>query len=201
MSVEKLTLEQVQGLTSIYQELCNSYRAIDDLRTKLLGILPVVSGAGVLLLFNDALSDTAKLEFLKQFLLPIGAFGFVITLGLFSYELHGIKKCGHLIHVGRQLERLLGIEGQFTNRPGRVELLTPSLYVNEPVAARIIYSAVLAAWIFVALIFAWPHAAMWVALLVFIIGFYIPTRLNLRADDSNAIPSVPQGTRADDLIA
>lgn len=200
MSVEKLTLEQVQGLTSIYQELCNSYRAIDDLRTKLLGILPVVSGAGVLLLFNDALSDTAKLEFLKQFLLPIGAFGFVITLGLFSYELHGIKKCGHLIHVGRQLERLLGIEGQFANRPGRVELLIPSLYVNEPVTARIIYSAVLAAWTFVALIFAWPHAAVWAALLIFSIGFYVPSRLNLHGHDPDAVQS-RQVTRANDLIA
>lgn len=189
MSVEKLTPEQVQGLTSIYQELCNSYRAVDDLRARLLGFLPVVSGAGVFFLLNDALADTTKIESAKQFLLPIAAFGFVITLALFSYELHGIKKCGHLIHVGKKLESLLGFEGQFTNRPDRVNLFTPKLFVNEPVTARVIYSTVLAAWTFVALTFALPHAAAWAALLVFVIGFYVPSRLNLRADDPHAIPS------------
>ena len=36
-------------LVPVYNELCNSYRAIDDFRTKLLGFLPLVTGGGLIL--------------------------------------------------------------------------------------------------------------------------------------------------------
>src|SRR2546421_103136 len=172
--------EKNSNLLATYQQLCESYRAIDDFRTKLLGFLPLVSGAGIFFLLNDAFTDQTKINSAKGFLVPIGTFGFVITLGLFFYELHGIRKCSHLINVGKKIEDLMGIEGQFTNRPGRVTLFTAKLFINEPITARIIYPAVLAAWAFVALLFALPKGVPWVAILVLIVGFYIPSRLNLK---------------------
>ena len=39
MPNEELTDKQKDNLKTIYQELCDSYRAIDDFRAKLLGLL------------------------------------------------------------------------------------------------------------------------------------------------------------------
>ncbi|MFX0194484.1 MAG: hypothetical protein ACFFCW_00055 [Candidatus Hodarchaeota archaeon] len=145
MSYESRMKEQNNNLRTIYQELCTSYRAIDDFRAKLLGFLPLATGSGIFLL----LTYKTKIDFVEQLLLPIGVFGFVVTLGLFCFELHGIKKCTHLINVGSQLEKTLGIEnGQFGERPRGV-----AGFINEPFAAGVIYPAVLAAWTFLALDF------------------------------------------------
>ncbi len=38
-----------------YEEVCRSYQAIADFRAKLIGLLPLASGAGIFLLLNDAL--------------------------------------------------------------------------------------------------------------------------------------------------
>ncbi|CAH0272436.1 hypothetical protein SRABI26_03702 [Arthrobacter sp. Bi26] len=49
--------------------------------------------------------------------LGIGFFGFVVTLGFFAYELHGIKKCAYLIDAGKRMEESLHVQGQFLRRP------------------------------------------------------------------------------------
>src|SRR5439155_5919302 len=104
----------------VYEQLCNSYRAIDDFRAKLLGFLPLATGTGVFLL----VTDQAKIKFIQPLFRPIGAFGFIVTLGLFFYELYGIKKCTYLIRAGIELENDLRIkDGQFTKRPPGVALL------------------------------------------------------------------------------
>jgi hypothetical protein len=123
---------------------------------------------------------------------PIGVFGFVITLGLFFYELYGIKKCTYLIRAGKALENDLKIQnGQFTQRPPGVALL-----INEPLAAGIIYPAVLAAWTFLALAFPqfqgaspgqaqnttpliFREAAPYWSIRVFLVGFAISFFYNL----------------------
>jgi hypothetical protein len=157
----------------VYDQLCISYRAIDDFRAKLLGFLPLVSGSGASLLLNDAFTDPAKTRFSQQFLHPIGLFGFVVTLGLFCYEIYGIRKCHALINAGRGLEILLGIEdGQFRRRPRGVAYL-----INEPFAAGLIYPAAMAAWMFVAQVAPQPghspatEAALALAICVFVVGF------------------------------
>jgi hypothetical protein len=66
---------------AVYQELCASYRFIDDFRARLLGFLPLASAGGIFLLLGPFAKNAA------QYLLPVGLFGFTITLGLFSYEL------------------------------------------------------------------------------------------------------------------
>jgi hypothetical protein len=142
-----------------YEELCISYRAIDDFRAKLLTLLPLATGGGIFFLANLLRDETRPLFF------PIGIFGFVATLGLFSYEIYGIKKCHALLKTGAQLEDSLGIAGQFKNRPRAVLRV-----INEPFAAGLIYPAVLAAWTFLALVFALSHAAPWVALIVFFVA-------------------------------
>jgi hypothetical protein len=152
-----------------YEQLCTSYRAIDDFRAKLLGFLPLATGTGIFLLLGSSnFKDVQNLPAATQcFLLAVGAFGFLITLGLFFYEIYGIKKCAALIKAGQDMEDLLHLDvGQFKKRPQNVAFL-----INEPFAAGVIYPTVLAAWTFFALIFAWPKANPWIPISVFIVGF------------------------------
>jgi uncharacterized protein DUF4440 len=148
-------------LPTVYQEVCKSYHAIDDFRAKLLALLPFATGAGIFLLLNK---DIATAE-VKPFLGPIGLFGFAITLGLFAYEIYGIRKCGDLIVSGKQMEGWLHIDGLFTRRPREV-----LGFINEPFASGIIYPAVMAAWTFISLVFAWSQHAWWLSLVVFFVG-------------------------------
>jgi hypothetical protein len=53
-------------LLPAYNELCTSYHAIDDFRTKLLGFLPLVTGGGLVLLSGRA-EDVQK-----EFFGPVG---------------------------------------------------------------------------------------------------------------------------------
>lgn len=151
----------------VYEQLCNSYRAIDEFRAKLLGFLPLATGTGIFLLKDIVTGET------KQFLQPIGVFGIVITLGLFFYELYGIKKCDRLIKAGIRLEDSLGIAGQFKSRPREVAFV-----INEPFAAGVIYPAVLAAWTYLALSGS-TSAPVW-AIGVLIVGFAISFFFNLK---------------------
>jgi hypothetical protein len=188
MSDEKRVDEQGDNSRTTYQELCNSYRAIDDFRAKLLGFLPLATGTGIFLLISNLKviqnlagetdGQTLTAETTKSFLWAAGAFGFAITLGLFFYELYGIKKCHALINAGRKLEEHLGIDaqgGQFTKRPREVARL-----INEPLAAAVIYPAVLAAWTFIALFLKSQQGARGWAISVFSVGFAVSFFFNLK---------------------
>ena len=178
----------------VYEQLCTSYRAIDEFRTKLLALLPLATGGGIFLLVGDQNRAAA----INPYLPAIGSFGFLVTLGLFLFELHGIKKCTQLIKVGTELEEDLGTKvgteleedlgtnekkGQFIGRP-----LGVIGFINEPFAAGIIYPAVLAAWAFLAMDFKLAQNrsvfhpfqdAPW-ATWVFIVGFVVTLIYNLR---------------------
>ena len=130
-------------LKSAYEQLCHSYRAIDDFRSKLLAALPVATAGSAFLLIGDKLTALDKLKAAAPLVTPIAVFGIVVTLALFCYEIYGIKKCGALIDAGKLLEREMGVVGQFTSRPNKI--------VNEPLAAAIIYPAVIAGWVYLAL--------------------------------------------------
>ncbi|MCX4672344.1 hypothetical protein OG453_37740 [Streptomyces sp. NBC_01381] len=131
------TPDQVKA---VYQEICLSYRAIDDFRAKLLSLLPAVSGVGVGVLLGKDPGEPEPLW------LPIGLFGTVVTLGLFAYELYGVQKCGGLIAAGRRIEQNWNCVGQFDGRPHALAGL-----VNEPFAAALVYPAVLAGWMYLVL--------------------------------------------------
>jgi hypothetical protein len=162
-----------EGNTShldLYQRVCESYHAVDDFRMKLLGLLPLATGAGVFLLLNGKAELINNTDVSVQIAMgAIGAFGFLFTLGLFCYELFGIKKCHYLILTGKKLETDLQITGQFRSRPPNV-----ARYVAEPFASSIIYPTSMASWLFLGLVFA-PNGYMWVAVLaaltVFVLGF------------------------------
>src|SRR4026208_967730 len=93
----------------VYNELCTSYRAIDDFRAKLLGFLPLVTGTGISFLFEKIQNSQDIPIETKSLLAAVGVFGALITSGLFSYEIFGIKKCAALIKAGQDLEVSMNI--------------------------------------------------------------------------------------------
>jgi len=144
----------------VYDQICASYRAIDDFRAKLLGFLPLATGGGVLVLVD-------KFAKAAGYLPAIGAFGCIVTLGLFAYELYGIRKCAALISAGRAIETYLNIDhGQFLKRPQNIASV-----INEPFASGLIYPGVLAAWLYISLIHGLPRANPWLPIIVFALGF------------------------------
>jgi hypothetical protein len=167
MTASKQSEQSATNLRTVYQELCTTYRAIDDFRAKLLGFLPLVSGAGVFVLLGDALTTGAQRLTALPFLEPIGLFGCAITVGLFSFEIYGIKKCHAVIRAGKWLENFLHVSsGQFNTRPQNVISI-----VNEPFAAGVIYPAVFAAWMYLVMLVDWPEKALVVAIICFFAGF------------------------------
>ena len=159
---------KVEDLRAAYQQVCTSYHAIDDFRAKLLGFLPLVSAGALFGVLNGTQLDPATGTLAGPTLLPLGIFGVVVTLGLFSYEIYGIKKCDALIRGGKSLERSLHVAGHFESRPREV-----ASFINEPFAAGMIYPAVLAAWTYLAAV-GWPLQPIRpavLATLVFLIGF------------------------------
>ncbi len=147
-------------LQTAYQETCKTYHNIDDFRAKLLGFLPLASGAGIFFL--------SKKEGVNGNILAYaGLLGFIITLGLLIFELYGIENCIRIIRVGRHLEEKMNILGQFRLRP------KPFLcFIDVPIASGIIYPAVLACWMFLFLhyYFQIPYLSYLVTASVFFIG-------------------------------
>src|SRR5262245_61266376 len=105
-----MSAEEQDGHKAAYERVCESYQAIDDFRMKLLGLLPVATGAGVFLLLSsnaDLLGSgdrSSQQQTLGVFLTAAGWIGFTFTLGLFTYELFGIKRCHYLMETGARLE-------------------------------------------------------------------------------------------------
>jgi hypothetical protein len=131
-------------LRTVYTEVCKAHNDIADFRAKLLALLPVVSGAGILyILHNPPESADA--------LVAIGTFGVLFTLGLFVYELDGIKRCIALIHCGEYLEEKL--EERWLSEKGRPRGMfnDPSEalikdYLGPKGAALLIYPTVIGGW-------------------------------------------------------
>jgi hypothetical protein len=140
---ESISSEMKDALKVAYEEVCKAHDGITDFRAKLLALLPIASGTGVLLLLSD------HLDKVMPHLAAIGVFGFMITLGLFLYELRGVQKCYVLIKCGSLIEQKLLTEcqnaGAFSTNP------KPALkgLVGATWAALIIYPTIIGTWSYV----------------------------------------------------
>jgi hypothetical protein len=134
--------ERAATLRMIYQETCKTHNSIAGFRGTLLGLLPIASGAGILLLLGRLTGAN------RWLLLPIGVFGAAVTVGLFMYELRGIEDCTVLRGRLKSIEQELGVSvfsSQFGFWPGGKLNV-----VDEIGAAWIVYMTVLMTWLFVA---------------------------------------------------
>jgi hypothetical protein len=134
-------------LKAVYDQLCNSYHKVDDFRAKLLGFLPLASGIAFY-----GLLDPGENNKISEHLTEIGLFGALITLGLLIYELKGIQKCTGFIHYGNILEKKL-LEDEAPLLKGIFAELgadrISNWFASEPVASALVYSTVLASWLYI----------------------------------------------------
>jgi len=149
-----------ESVVAIYDQVCTSYGRIDDFRAKLLGLLPLFAGVGIFSLVRK--KDEG---FPTEALVAAGAFGAVVTIGLLFYELRGVQRCIGLATLGKSLERKMKVSGQFVCWPHSI-----GRFINEPLAAGFVYSAVLAAWSWVGT-YAWPCVASLLPPSLFLLSF------------------------------
>jgi hypothetical protein len=146
------------SMSAVYAQVGENYRAVDDLRLRLLALLPLATGAGILVLLGGHSVDAG-------IGVPVGVFGMIATASLYFYELHGVEKCAHYIHRGVQLEDELNVPGAFTNRPHQIFGV-----VSELLPAAIIYPASFAGWLFLAIYYAGPAVRGLATIAVFVAG-------------------------------
>lgn len=143
------------ALLAAYAEVSRSYHAIDEFRMKLLGLLPLASLVGLILLDRGQLLAEDPPAASQELIGFSAIFAAALTVALFSYEIRGIRRCDSLITEGQHLEEALRIgHGQFHVCSAEHE--EPALLrrvSNSKFAACIIYSLVLSGWLFVALRF------------------------------------------------
>jgi hypothetical protein len=139
--------QNLQEVKAIYEEVCRSHDGITEFRAKLLGLLPLASGAGIFLLVGNEVvaQDVSVLH-----LIPIGIFGILISLGLFIYELRGIQKCRGLIRCAQELEKKLLPDNDHWDY-GAFNFDQTSLwgFIGATGAALIIYPTVIGAWAYI----------------------------------------------------
>ena len=117
------------AILTVYAELSNNYRAIDELRLKLLALLPLATGTGILV-FLGRNGATPGADASAYVAVPVGLFGMVATVSLYFYELHGVEKCAHF-HRPRRPDRTAARHPWLVPQPP-----TPHLRCRERAAAE-----------------------------------------------------------------
>jgi hypothetical protein len=107
--------ERRRALFSEYELVIASHDKITDFRAKLLALLPIASGAGIGFLIAQTEGDISKTS--AALLVALGVFGFLVTVGLFFYEVRQIDVCKQLRNRARFLECAMGMgAAQFSAR-------------------------------------------------------------------------------------
>ncbi len=124
-------------LFMLYDQVCSTWKALIDVRFKLLGLVPTVSIAvlaAILSIKSDGLTFSGKLL--------ISLLGMLASIGLFIYDKRNSELHDDLISRGRKIEEELGIEtGIFRGR------LNSSGIIKHDVATNLVYFSTLVAWV------------------------------------------------------
>jgi hypothetical protein len=129
-----------EDVSKLYEQVCVNIRTTDDISFKLLGLVPLASGSGIVVLLstNTSFSRLPLVVF-------VAVFGLAVTYGLYRWELRNIQTCDSLIALACDLERDRGLaKGQFLDRPTPPKVL--GLDVGKTEAERLIYRAAISAW-------------------------------------------------------
>jgi hypothetical protein len=148
-----------EALLLAYSSVCDSYHKIDDFRAKLLALLPLASGAGILILLTRDVVAPGRAN--DVHLIAAGLFGLGATIGLFVYEIRGIQRCRDLIWAGQRLERQLRLPLVKKRRLGAFSAPREAYlggFVGPLGAALIVYLTVLAGWAYVTVVGLWGLA-------------------------------------------
>lgn len=120
-----------------YTNLCNNIRFTDDISFKLLGLVPLFSGSGMLV------AVLRSEYFWSPAIYAMAAFGSLVTLGLFRWELRNIQTCLWLIRRGADVEK-----AEHQEKPGQFYLRTRApMAVGKTEAEKLIYGTTVFGWL------------------------------------------------------
>jgi len=131
-----------------YDQTYNQFRMLADIRFKLLGFVPLVSGAAISLLAGNKSNEVA---------LAVGLLGFLVTLGIVIYELRNTQFYDGTVHRAKWLEVSLDMPsftkgakqgGLYGERPPRTLKLFGIVTIKHDHGLALIYGTVLGAWIY-----------------------------------------------------
>ena len=131
------------SLDRLYQEACAGIRATDDISFKLLGLVPLLSGAAMLVLFLKESIPPAR----APMIYGLAMFAALVTLGLFRWELRNIQTCKWLRARASMLEATASIQG--SSLPVQP---TAPLSIGKAEAEKWVYSTTIFSWLAVPLV-------------------------------------------------
>lgn len=129
--------ESTLSMDRLYAEICTSIRATDDISFKLMGFVPLVSGATLLTFF---LREPVRPE-QAPLVVALSLFAALVTLGLFRWELRNIQTCSWL------RRRAEAVEAALVQATGAPPQPRPPLGVGKTEAEKAIYSVTVLAWL------------------------------------------------------
>lgn len=165
----------------LYQQICTTLQNIEDFRLKLFGFLPIATAGSFLVtiltgptilssIFNKA--TPPQFTAVPNLVLPFGIIGALITAALFIYEEENVLRARFLIDQGRKLEYKLGV-----GEMGQFDLKQSHLF-NPQLGSIVMYSAVFAGWVCLALWYTlFPHViVLLLSLLALVVAFLVSWR-------------------------
>jgi len=137
-----------QRLRLDYEQTLETYRQLADLRFRLLAFVPTLSGVAVALLTNADLHGSEKVA--------LAGVGFFVTLGIVLYDQRNTQFYNGAITRAQYLEAELNLDrfdtdehrGLFGSRKDHTRRRLFALPIGHDLGLAFIYSTVLGAWVF-----------------------------------------------------
>ncbi|HYR87953.1 MAG TPA: hypothetical protein VE422_27990 [Terriglobia bacterium] len=157
MSLDPLSEE------ALYKELYEHLRGTDDVSFKLLGIVPLISGTGIIALFWGKDAVPTPVVWL------LSLFAASVTVALYRWELHNIGVCWWLA------KRIGAIEKRWAKRvdadvlmASTLSELRPPSGIDKPHAESIVYGGTTLVWLAVPWLYSFPPLVLWSATSVYV---------------------------------
>ena len=130
----------------LYVETCTTIRATDEISFKLMGLVPLISGASLL-----SLSLKQTLPEKDALVVVLALFAALITLGFFRWELRNIQTCNWL---RRRAEVLASKLVETSGAPVQPR---PPDGIGKTEAEKLIYCVSILAWLIMPISLGVPH--------------------------------------------
>lgn len=146
------------ALLKEYEHVTQQFRALTQIRFKLLAFLPLGTIGTLAVLkygekteYGEKTATPAPVA-LFDFLVPFALFGFFVTLAIFVYNLRNDQFYDELVGRAAQIERDLKLfDGSFAQRPDKWHRLLPGVYVEHRWPIHLVYVASAALWLWMIL--------------------------------------------------
>ncbi len=171
----------------VYAQICTNIRATDDISFKLLGFVPVVSGAAIAFLVGSKTANFALVTF-------VSLFAAIVTLGFFRWELRNVQTCRWLRRLAEGMDH-------------RVQPNPPTflwLPIGKKEAETMVYWSTIAAWLVLPGVLSkrWTEGLVRTAvqILAFLAAALLLSRLAERARRDPKKKNEPPETGADAAV-